>query len=174
MLGSWPRCLEQNAHSASPPGHTSQESPLYPVKFAFVFWSQDWHTPCRFLVFTSSASARHWFLGACNSAGVSFVCSKRDSGAEVWDFTDLTCHSHGPLQSSQLLACLEHWLLEHGLLWAWVLSSPLILVSLVRSGKALSWGRPPSVAAAAPEGGAAVHFSLFTFRLGIQCLSFQG
>lgn len=140
MPGSWPRCLEQNAHSASRPRHTSQESPAYPVKFAFVFWSRDWHTPCRFLVLTSSTSARRGFLGACNSAGVS---------SEVWDFTDLTFHSHGLLQPSQLLACLEHCASELGRLWVCVPSSPLILVSS-EVGMLFPRERPPSVVPPGP------------------------
>lgn len=90
-----------NKMLAQPPRYTSQESPVYPVKFAFVFRS-------RFLVLTSSASARLVFLGVCKAVAFPLFILRRTLVQRSG--TSLTSHSTalGLLQPSQQLARLEH------------------------------------------------------------------
>lgn len=108
------------------------------------------------------------FLGVCNSAGVSFVYSKRDLSTEVWDFTDLTFQSPGLLQPSQLPVqlrrpCLSHQrctcgfspaLLAHGLLWVCVVASDSCKLSVTSENwESLFLGEwPPSAVSLDPCG----------------------
>lgn len=99
MPGSWPRCLEQNARSASTlhfPGVScvSREVCLCVSE--------------RFLVLTSSASTRLVFLGVCKAVAFPLFILRRTLVQRSG--TSLTSHSTalGLLQPSQQLARLEH------------------------------------------------------------------
>lgn len=133
MPGSWPKCLEHSAPSASPPHFP--EVFLCPVKFAFVFRAGISTHHAGFLSSHPQPVQDGYFLETHSAGVVSFVYFERDSSAKVWNsltFQPWACCSQA--------SCWLAWstvLLARGLLWFCVLL-PLVPVSSGRSGKAFS------------------------------------